>query len=291
MPCELIDANADELKSSILKYAKLWNLGEEFITWLETENSFCNTLVDRIVTGYPTDEAAEISKQIGFDDKLLDTAEPYHLWAIEGNFENELPFNKAGLNVIWSDDIKPVKKRKVRVLNGAHTIMAFPALLCSLETVKECLDDSDISAFLKHWLFNCTLPVIGESGENTAFANAVLERFANPFIKHQLTAIALNSVSKFSVRVLPTAIEYKEKFGSFPKCAALSLAALIKYYKTRQINDSAENIEFIKNSNIAEIVKSDIFNNDISAMLDDIQYAYSLIESGKIREGLLWAIS
>ena len=291
LPCELIDSNGDELKKCVLKYAELWGLEKEFIDFAENENTFCNTLVDRIVTGYPKGEAETICKKNGFDDKLLDTAEPYHLWAIEGDFESELPLKRAGFNVIWTDDIAPLKKRKVRLLNGAHTVTVFPALLSGLETVGDCLSDSDISAFLKHFLFGCALKVIGESEENSEFASAVLERFSNPFIRHQLTAIALNSVSKFSVRVLPTAIDYNNKYGEYPKSAAFSLAALIYYYKNNAPNDEKALVDFIKSNSVEAITDSNIFSSDISEMKEEVLTSYKMIENGKIREGLLWAIS
>ena len=134
--------------------------------------------------------------------------------------------------------------------------------------------------------------MIGETEDNKEFAGAVLQRFANPFIAHKLTAIALNSVSKFGVRVLPTAIDCKEKNGCFPKAAALSLAALIEYYKKFSPNDSdAEAAEFIKNSDVDAIVCADIFGADISEMADNVKTAYAMIESGQIREGIRWAIS
>ncbi|MDE6660101.1 MAG: tagaturonate reductase, partial [Eubacterium sp.] len=124
LACELIDNNGKELQNCVLNYAMQWELGEEFCNWITEENTFCNTLVDRIVTGYPKDEAEALCP----NDALLDTAEIYHLWVIEGNFENELPLQKAGFNVVWTDDVSPFKKRKVRVLNGAHTSMVFPAM-------------------------------------------------------------------------------------------------------------------------------------------------------------------
>lgn len=131
----------------MLEYARLWKLESEFIYWLENENTFCNTLVDRIVTGYPKDEAESIFREIGYRDELLDTAEPYHLWAIEGDFEKDLPLQKAGFNVIWTNDIRPYKKMKVRILNGAHTALVFPSLLCGIETVGESLKDEQLNAF------------------------------------------------------------------------------------------------------------------------------------------------
>jgi len=286
LPCELIDGNGDALKRCVLQYAAQWALGDAFVRWIERENTFCNTLVDRIVTGFPKEEADAVCA----GDALLDTAEPYHLWAIEGDFENELPLRRAGFNVIWTDDIRPLKKRKVRLLNGAHTTMVFPALLAGAETVGECLQDEDIRAFLEHYLYHCALPVLGETAENRAFADAVLERFANPFIRHRLTAIALNSVSKFAVRVLPTAMDYKEMYGVYPRAAAVSLAALLYYYKTGSPNDTEEAVAFIRNNSVEAVMHSDLFGADISGMADDVLTAYEMTESGNSREAMQWAI-
>ena len=286
LPCELIDKNGDELKSCVLKYARLWKLDESFMRWIESENTFCNTLVDRIVTGFPSEEADALCK----GDLLLDTAEPYHLWAIEGDFENELPLKEAGFNVIWTDDITPLKTRKVRLLNGAHTTVVFPALLAGAKTVGECLEDEDICAFLKHFLFDCALKVVGESEDNKAFANAVIERFSNPYIRHQLTAIALNSQSKFSHRVLPTAQDYKNRFGSYPRTACVSLAAMIYYYKNHSVTDSEEAVEFIRDNSAEDILDSRLFGADISGMKSDVLSAYRMIENGSVREAMKWAI-
>ena len=227
LPCELIDNNGDELKKCILQYADLWSLEDGFAKWIETENTFANTLVDRIVTGYPDDETAEKHP----DDKFLDAAEIFHLWVIEGDFENELPLKKAGFNVVWTDDAKPYKKIKVRILNGAHTSMVTGALLSGVETVGECMADETVSAYLNKCMTQEILPAIGDDEDSRKFMNDVFDRFRNPFIKHRLRSIALNSVSKFSVRVLPTILDYKEKFGSYPKGFSLSLAYLIFFYK------------------------------------------------------------
>ena len=301
LPCELIDENADALKGCVLRYADLWGLGEEFKNWIISENTLCNTLVDRIVTGYPKDpeEAAALMREIGREDVLLDTAEPYHLWAIESNrpggYEDDLPLQKAGVNVLWTDDIRPVKKRKVRILNGAHTVMVFPALLYGIETVGECLEDETVSAFLKHYLYAYAVPMLAADAvsrpEDLAFAEAVLERFANPYIRHQLKSIALNSVSKYAVRVVPTAVDYQKINGRFPRPAALSLAALVTYYKTRDPQDDEQAVRFIREKSIEEIVRSSLFGADLGGMLDDVKTAYEMIGAGKIREGFLWAIS
>ncbi len=289
LACELIDNNGAELKKCVLDYAKLWDLGDGFIEFVNTKNYFCNTLVDRIVTGYPKDEAAELIGEIGWNDRLLDTAEPYHFWAIEGDFESELPLRAAGLNVIWSDDISFYKKRKVRVLNGAHTSCVFVSLLCSIETVGQSLADVQLNEFLKENLFKYILPVLGESEENLEFAGAVLERFANPFIKHRWESIALNSISKFSVRVLPTMLEYKEKYGVYPRTMCLSLAALIKYYKQNEISDDKAKVEFIKRNGLNEILaNSDLWGTDLSDMSKTVSEAYGFDD---IRKAIAWSLS
>ncbi|MDE6723246.1 MAG: tagaturonate reductase [Eubacterium sp.] len=288
LACELIDNNGKELQECVLKYAQQWELGGDFCNWIMEENTFCNTLVDRIVTGYPKAEAEELCP----NDALLDTAEVYHFWAIEGNYENELPLQKAGFNVIWTDDIASYKKRKVRVLNGAHTSMVFPAMLCGIETVGECLKDDLINKYLKDSLFKYILPVIGENADNISFANAVLERFANPYIKHLLKSISLNSVSKFSVRVLPTILDYKNSNGSYPKPLVFSLACLIEYYKTCTPQDNETVVEFIKENDVESILaNADLWGCDLSDMLDIVDNSLDKIHSLGIREAVKWALS
>lgn len=280
IPCELIDNNAGFLKEYILKYAQLWQLPEEFTKWINEECDFCNSLVDRIVTGYPRDEAEELWKEIGYQDNCLDTAEIFHLWVIEGHHEDELPFNKAGYNIVWTDDVKPYKKRKVRILNGGHTSMVLGAYLYGLTTVGECLKDETVSAFLKKCLFEEIVPTLGNTETDINFAKAVLERFSNPFIKHMLLSIALNSVSKFQVRVLPTILEYKEKFGAYPPALTFSMAALISFYRTDNANDGEEIMKFMKTASVEEIMKrEDYWGGDISDMTEMVAGYYELIQS------------
>lgn len=279
LSCELIDNNGRELFNCVLKYAELWKLPEEFTQWLKKENWFCNTLVDRICTGYPKDEAEELTKRLGEEDRLMNTAEVFHLWVIEGDFEKEFPLRQAGVNVIWTEDVKPYKKRKVRILNGAHTSMVLAARLYGLSTVKECLDDTLVNAFLNKTLFEEIIPVLGNTEEDIAFGKAVLERFANPFVKHQLLSIALNSVSKFKARVLPTILEYYEKNGVLPKCMTFSLAALIAFYRTEEANDNEDIMAFMKDAPAEEILKKESYwGRDLSFMLPEIENGLTIIE-------------
>ncbi len=288
LPCELIDNNGDELRNCVTRYAQYWNLEEDFINWINSRNTFANTLVDRIVTGYPDDE----TKDVHPDDKFLDTAEIFHLWVIEGNFEDELPLEKAGFNVIWTDDAKPYKKIKVRILNGAHTSLVAGALLSGIETVGEAMKDDVASAFLNKCMKEEILPTIGENDESISFANSVSDRFRNPFIHHKWRSIALNSVSKFSVRVLPTLLEYKEKNGTYPKCLTMALAYLIYFYKNDAPEDSAQVIETMKKDSIADILKNEsLWQTDLSDMTEKITEYYNRIDAIGAKEAMKWILS
>ena len=280
LSCELIDHNGEELEKCCLRYADLWGLGEEFKTWLVQENDFCSTLVDRIVTGFPRDEHEELCRRIGEQDNMMDTAEIFHLWVIQGNHEDELPLQKAGFHVVWTDNVDPYKKRKVRILNGAHTSMVLGAHLYGLKTVGECLKDEKVSALLRKCIFREIIPAIGDTEDNRKFGEAVLERFSNPFIRHMLLSIALNSVSKFRARVLPTILEYRDMFGSCPQGLTFSLAALMAFYRTDDANDSQEIMDFMKTAPVEDILKrEDYWGQDLSPLLADVKKWYELIET------------
>ncbi len=288
LPCELIDNNGDELKKCVVRYAERWHLDSGFIAWLGSENVFANTLVDRIVTGYPADETAQKHP----DDKFLDTAEIFHLWVIEGNFENELPLKKAGFNVVWTDDAKPYKKIKVRILNGAHTSLVAGALLSGIETVGEAMADETASAFLMKAMSEEILPTIGENEESKAFAGSVFDRFRNPFIQHKWRSIALNSVSKFSVRVLPTVLEYKEKTGEYPKLLTMALAYLLYFYKSDTPEDNPEVTNKLRNGSVADILAdSSLWQADLSDMTDKVTYYFNQIDKLGAKETMKWILS
>lgn len=287
LPCELIDKNGDCLKECVLKYADDFGYGAEFKKWVEDENEFTNTLVDRIVTGYPRDTAKEMEENFGYLDNVIDTAEIFHLWVIEGDkkYAEELPFTKIGLNVIWTDDVTPYKKRKVRILNGAHTMSVLAARLAGLETVGEMMNDEDFLKYINKGLFEEIIPTLDlPKDELESFADAVIERFKNPFIKHYLLSIALNSVSKFKVRVLPSLLEYKNTYNKLPQVLTFALAALIVFYRGEESNDDAEIMEFMKTAQVSDILKrEDYWGTDLSFMENEISAYVKSIETNGMR--------
>ena len=288
LSCELIDNNGSELKKCVLKYAQLWGLEADFVAWLENGNHFVNTLVDRIVTGYPNDETKEMHP----DDKFLDTAEIFHLWVIEGDFEDEFPLKKSGFNVVWTDDAKPYKKIKVRILNGAHTSLVAGALLSGIETVGEAMNDDVTYTFLNKCMKEEILPTIGENDDSIAFANAVFDRFKNPFIAHKWRSIALNSVSKFAVRDLPTLLEYKEKNGKAPKCLTLALANLIYFYKNDTPDDAENVVATMKNDSIKDILaNTSLWASDLSDLEEIVTEYYNKIDALGAKETMKWIVS
>ena len=242
IPCELIERNGDNLRRCVLETARSWELDPAFSTWVERANVFANTLVDRIVTGYPGDEAAAITESLGYEDRLLDTGEVFHAWVIEAppGVAEELPLTRAGLNVTWTDDVNPYRDRKVRILNGAHTMTVLAAYLAGHDTVKECMDDPVVSGYLRAGLHDEIIPTLDlPRADLESFASAVLERFANPFVRHELLSIALNSTSKYRARVLPSLREYRSRKGELPPRLTFALAALIAFYRGTEIRDGA----------------------------------------------------
>ena len=271
LPCELIDRNGDNLRRCVLQYADLWELGEGFKKWIIEENVFTNTLVDRINTGYPKGE----NLNLGYEDNMVNTSEFFHLWVIETDFDldSELPFSKTDLNVIITPDkLEMYRTRKVRILNGAHTSLVPYALLSGLDTVNSCLDDPVMNAPLKKCVFDEIIPTLDlPRDELLSYANSVVERFSNPYIKHYLSAIALNSVSKFKVRVLPSILEYIKRFNKMPETLIFAFAKLIEFYKTDMTNDDKDVVEFMKNHNTAEILANEsLWGQDLSFLAHEV---------------------
>ncbi|WP_370628705.1 tagaturonate reductase [Flavobacterium sp. SOK18b] len=306
IPCELINNNADTLKEFIIKYSNDWNLGIDFIDWVNQNNSFHNTLVDRIVPGYPRTEIEEYNNQLEYTDNLIVTAETFFLWVIEGGdaLRAKLPFHKTSLDVKIVDDMQPYRTRKVRILNGAHTAMVPFSLLFGNETVKQTVDHTFTGSFVNDAIFKEINETIAmDKVELDLFAEDVLDRFRNPFIKHNLSSIALNSIDKFKVRVLPSIVEYVKKLDKTPINLTFSFACLIRFYQGTwngeklPLDDNPEIITFFdeiwKTNSLEEVVQKTLSNinfwgqdlNAINGLYNDLVLALTEIEKNGIEKG------
>lgn len=242
LPVELIDDNGIELERCVNEFITLWKLPEDFRTWVKTACNFCSTLVDRIVTGYPKGEEEKNWEDLGYEDRLLVTGEPFALWVIESkkDLTDELPFVKAGLPVIYTDNQKPYKQRKVRILNGAHTSFVLASFLAGNNIVLESMEDKLIYDFMHETIFDEVIPTLTLPKQDLLdFAEAVIERFKNPYVKHALLSISLNSVSKWKARCMPSFVEYIRLKGENPKHLTFSLAALMAFYSATELRDGA----------------------------------------------------
>jgi tagaturonate reductase len=242
LPCELIEHNGDKLKEAVLQTAAHWDLDARIARWIAEANIFTNTLVDRIVTGFPHDEIQTLWQQSGYIDDLFDTSEVFHLWVIEGPPElaEELPLREAGFNVIFADDMTPYRDRKVRILNGAHTATVLAAYQAGENLVGQCMKDPLIRSFMTRAIHDEVIPTLTlPKQELDAFAASVFERFNNPFIQHALLSISLNSVSKYKTRILPSVEQYLAMKGELPVRLTFALAALITFYRGTKIRDGA----------------------------------------------------
>ena len=236
LSCELIDHNGEELNRCVLAYIKQWGLSDTFAAWVDAENVFCSTLVDRIVPGYPRSEAATICEELGYEDQLIDTGEVFGAWVIQGpqSIKEEFPFEKAGLPILVVDDVTPYKQRKVRILNGAHTSFVLGAYLAGQNIVRDCMKDPVIQGFMNKTLYEEVIPTLDLPKEDLLdFAAGVAERFANPYIDHQLLSISLNSTSKWRARCMPSLLEYaRRNDGALAPCLTFSFAAYMDFYRS-----------------------------------------------------------
>ena len=274
LPCELIFLNGKELKKCIYQYIDLWNLGEGFKAWFEQACGVYCTLVDRIVPGYPKDTIDQIHERIGFKDNLVVKGEIFHLWVIEApeSVAAEFPADKAGLNVLFVPSEAPYHERKVTLLNGPHTVLSPAGYLSGLDTVKECVEDPQVGQFVRKVMYGELMETLNLPKEELqAFADSVVERFLNPYVKHFVTSIMLNSFPKYKTRDLPGLKTYLERKGELPKCLVLGLAAIITYYKGGKRGD----VEIVPNDDAA-----------IVALLKDL---WATGDLRKVAEGVLAA--
>ncbi|WP_145319072.1 tagaturonate reductase [Paenibacillus xylanexedens] len=235
LPCELLEGNGDVLRSCVLRHSEDYGYSDGFRSWIENHNDFLNNLVDRIVTGAPTQEEADsLTNRWGYEDQLINTAEPYHFWAIQGDesLDKKLPLKQAGLNVHWVKDLKPFQVRKVRILNGAHTLMSSLGILQGKQYVRETMEDPHFGPWIRDAVHQEIVPALDMPDHHLEqYAEEVFERFLNPYIDHKLQDIALNTIGKFKVRVLPTLLAYEQNQGSWPERLIQGFAGLVCLYR------------------------------------------------------------
>lgn len=241
LPVELIDDNGIQLRSCVLQFCQLWSLEKDFLEWIEKTCVFCSTLVDRIITGYPKDTEVSLWKELGYEDKLIVTGEPFALWVIEcpSCIAKDFSLDKAGLPVVFTDNLKPYKERKVRILNGAHTSFTPVSFLSGNDFVLDSIQNETIYSFISHTIFDEIIPTLSlPASELTSFAESVITRFNNPHIKHSLLSISLNSISKWQTRCLPSLLSFVKSTGTLPKHLVFSLAALMAFYTGDEIRNN-----------------------------------------------------
>ncbi len=234
VPCELIDNNGIELKNILLELSEITNQTDEFVNWLNNANTFTSTLVDRIVSGYPRNTINEIQEEIGYEDNLYCKCELFHLFVLTKNDRLQKVFDpqKAGLNVLFEEDIKPFKEQKVKLLNGAHTFMVPIGYLYGVDTVLEVMNNEDLSKLVNRFMFEEVVPTINlDQNQVSGYANSVIERFSNPFIRHELISISLNSTTKYLTRILPSVLDYNKKTGELPQLSLFAFASLMTFFK------------------------------------------------------------
>ena len=235
LSCELIDNNGKELLKCVNAYIDQWKLEDGFKNYVNRDCTFCSTLVDRIVPGRVKDpgEAAAMEQENGYEDTLIDVGEVFGVWNIEGPawLEEKLPFKAAGLNCPVVPDVTPYKKRKVRILNGAHTGMVLGAWLAGFRIVRDCMEDDTVRSYMNKMIYEEIIPTLPlDKADLESFAAAVQDRFNNPFVDHELLSISLNSTSKWKARNFPSFYEYVQNTGKLPKCLTVSFAAYIAFF-------------------------------------------------------------
>ena len=273
-PCELIFLNGHKLKEVIEQYIELWQLGDAFRNWFENACAVYATLVDRIVPGFPRKDIDRIKEELQYDDNLVVQGEAFHLWVIEApeSVAEEFPADKAGLNVLFVPSEAPYHERKVTLLNGPHTVLSPVGYLSGLDTVKECVEDPLVGKFVRKVMYGELIETLDlPMPELKQFADAVIERFVNPYVKHFVTSIMLNSFPKYRTRDLPGLKTYLERKGELPQGLVLGLAAIITYYKGGKRGDT-------------EIVPA-----DDAAIVKLLKYLWATDDTDKVARGVLGA--
>ncbi|WP_419802324.1 tagaturonate reductase [Mucilaginibacter sp.] len=309
VPTELIVSNGDKLKAILLELAAFNQLKEAFINWLKDQNTFCNSLVDRIVPGKPDVETvADFQEKAGYEDELLTVSEVYRLWAIQGDEKVKavLSFAEADQGVVIAPDIEIYRELKLRMLNGTHTLSCTLAFLAGFDTVKEAMDNTVFAGFISKLMTEeiaSSIPYEVSKKQTDEFSSQVLDRFRNPHIKHQWIAITMQSTAKLKMRVVPVLLNHYQKSSEIPKRIALGFAAFLRFVQVQKeengkyfgelngksypVNDDQAHYFYaLKNSIPADLwvytilSNTELWGTDLTLLpgfLDAVQWDYNVI--------------
>ncbi len=265
IPCELIEDNGDKLKEIVIQHANDWELGDKFLSFID-RCQFRNTLVDRIVSGKPSENI-----DIGYEDACINTSEYFHLFVIEGQSDSRFPLDKISDGVVFAPSVKPYRELKVRILNGAHTSLIPYALTLGVQSVGECLENDILRAHLELCLDEILSAITTNHEKARGYADSVIKRFSNPYIYHRCDAIVLNSVSKYRVRVLPSVLDYEKIHKKAPSQLLFALSKLIELYKNGGARDDAGVVEYIKSHPVCEILSNtELWGCDLSRFESEV---------------------
>ncbi len=238
LPCELVQDNGQRLRCAVLEMARHTSLDPQFVPWLKTSIVFCNTLVDRIVPGTPpAQDQQAMEKRLGFCDPMMITAEHYRLWAVEGppRLKRCLGFAEANPGIIVDKDITHYRVRKIRLLNGGHTLSVPLGILAGHNTVLDNMTSTHMAQFIEALLREEIGPTLDVDPETVApYISDVLTRWRNPHLVHRLVDITLQATTKMRHRVMPTVRAYYERFGTTPRRTALGFAAYLLFMQCQQ---------------------------------------------------------
>lgn len=289
LPCENVDNNADLLKKCVLRYAKSWRLEQKFINWIEKDNMFLNTFADRICMGYPIDEAKSINEYYCFEDKLINTAELYYEWAVEGNLEAELPFNQAECNVVWTESIAYYRHRRDRIYKASEMILALVSFGLGIQSYEKGMQNEHIKKILNQCIIEEIVPVLGENERDIEYVNLMFERLENPFFTQSVYGILDNGLTDFKNSIISSILEYKEMYDQYPKGLSFIVAALIFYYKKGKAVDTIENIQVFKKRQPVSILKhEEIWGTNLIEMLPMVKEDFEYLLKNGMKDTCKW---
>lgn len=242
VPCELVDNNGELLRSLIIEQAGRWELEKDFVAWLQTSLRITNTVVDRIVVGAPEEQQLTHEwEALGYRDELLNCAEPFYEFILQSDefIQRHFPVDLASSNVRFVDDVRPYRTRKLLILNGSHTTLAALGWLLGIPTVLDAMRDPQLGPLVEAVMTKEIVPAADLPAELApqAYSRTVLDRFSNPFVRHELRVICGNSSIKVGTRLFPTVRRYMQTFHRVPPYVVAGIAGVLLALRDPELED------------------------------------------------------